>query len=69
MKLVLAFYNGARDALGKGASIEKLVAMDVREAIGRFKYTEEAQIDGEFEKISKELSTEIQQVIAEKEDF
>ncbi|MBQ9442672.1 MAG: V-type ATP synthase subunit A [Lachnospiraceae bacterium] len=69
MKLVLAFYNGARDALGKGASIEKLVAMDVREAIGRFKYTEEAQIDGEFEKISNELSKEIQQVIAEKEDF
>ena len=69
MKLVLAFYNGARDALTKGASIEKLIAMDVREAIGRFKYTAEAQIDSEFDKISAELSKEIQQVLSEKEDF
>ncbi|MBQ9607204.1 MAG: V-type ATP synthase subunit A, partial [Lachnospiraceae bacterium] len=61
--------NGSRDALTKGASIEKLVAMDVREAIGRFKYTAEDHIDGEFDKINAELSKEIQQVLAEKEDF
>ena len=69
MKLVLAFYNGARDALTKGASIEKLIAMDVREAIGRFKYTAEADISGEFDRINTELSKEIQQVLSEKEDF
>ena len=69
MKLVLAFYNSSKDALTKGASIEKLVAMDVRESIGRFKYTAEDKIDGEFDKIGAELSKEIQQVIAEKEDF
>ncbi len=69
MKLVLSFYNTSMDALSKGASIEKLVNMDVREAIGRFKYTAEAQIDSEFSRISAELSKEIQQIIAEKEDF
>ena len=69
MKLVLAFYNSSRDALTKGASIEKLVAMDVRESIGRFKYTAEDKVDGEFDRINAELSKEIQQVLAEKEDF
>ncbi|MCR5774520.1 MAG: V-type ATP synthase subunit A [Lachnospiraceae bacterium] len=69
MQLVLAFYKSSNDALAKGASIEKLVAMDVRESIGRFKYTAEDSIDEEFKKINAELSKEIQQVLAEKEDF
>ena len=69
MQLVLGFYKSAQDALAKGASIEKLVDMDVRETIGRFKYTSEDQIDGEFSKITAELSKEIQQVLSEKEDF
>ena len=69
MKLVLGFYNSSNDALSKGASIEKLVSMDVREAIGRFKYTPENQIEAEFARITDDLSKEIQQVLAEKEDF
>ncbi len=69
MKLVLAYYNSSLDALSKGAPIEKLVDMDVRESIGRFKYTAEDKIDAEFNRINADLSKEIQQVIAEKEDF
>ena len=41
----------------------------MREAIGRFKYTSEDKISAEFAKINDELSKEIQQVLAEKEDF
>ena len=69
MQLILNFYDQASEALKKGASIEKLIDMDVREDIGRFKYTEEAKLDGVYSTINGNLSTQIQQVIAEKEDF
>ncbi len=69
MQLILNFYDQASEALKKGASIEKLIDMDVREEIGRFKYTEEAKLDGVYATINGNLSTQIQQVIAEKEDF
>ena len=69
MKLVLNFYNLSSDALEKGASIEKLVNMSVREEIGRFKYTAEDALDPEYKKINADLIAEIQQIIAEKEDF
>lgn len=69
MQLVLNFYEQAGNALKEGASIEKLIAMPIREDIGRFKYTAEDQLDGAYKKINEELNKEIQQVIAEKEDF
>ena len=69
MQLVLNFYNESSEALAKGASIEKLVKMSVREEIGRFKYTAEDGLDAEYKKINDDLSTEIQQIVAEKEDF
>ena len=43
------------------------VAMEVRERFGRFKYTQEDQIDEEYDKISDELTKEIASVIG-KED-
>jgi len=39
MKLILTFYDICLEALDKGANINKLIAMEVREPIGRFKYT------------------------------
>lgn len=38
MTAVLRFYDNAAAALEKGASIEKLVSLPVRETIARFKY-------------------------------
>ena len=69
MQLILNFYDQSSEALKKGASVEKLIDMAVREEIGRFKYTEERELDGVFAKINNNLNSEIQQVIAEKEDF
>jgi len=69
MQLILNFYDQSSEALKKGASVEKLIDMAVREEIGRFKYTEETELDGVFAKINNNLNSEIQQVIAEKEDF
>lgn len=39
MKLVLGFYDKSLEALKMGASMNDLIKMSVREAIGRYKYT------------------------------
>ena len=39
MELILSYYDKSLEALGKGAGIEALVDLPVREQIGRFKYT------------------------------
>ncbi|MCR4616275.1 MAG: V-type ATP synthase subunit A [Clostridiales bacterium] len=69
MRLVIGFYERSLDALGRGADIELLVKMAVRESIGRFKYVEESNIEKEFENIELRLDTEIDEVLAAKEDF
>ena len=45
MKLVLAFYDQASEALAKGAPMKELLVMEVRERIGRYKYTTTDQIE------------------------
>ena len=59
MKLILAYYDICSEALGKGADIERLAALDVREKIGRFKYIKEDDIKVEFENIMQQLSKEV----------
>ena len=59
MKLVYAFYEKGQEALTQGASIGDLVELPVREQIGRFKYTPEADIDAEYEKITDTIAIEI----------
>ena len=67
MKLVYAFYSQSRQALTEGATINNIVKMEVRERIGRFKYTLESEIDAEYEKINGELAAELASIIG-KED-
>ena len=59
MKLILAYYDICSEALEKGADIERLAALDVREKIGRFKYIKEDDIKVEFEDIMQQLSKEV----------
>ena len=59
MKLVLAFYEQSSEALSKGASMKALLGMEVRERIGRYKYTTPENIETEYEKIKSELNAEI----------
>ena len=51
MKLVLAFYEKSVDALNKGADMNALIAMPVREKIGRYKYTTDADIESEYKNV------------------
>ena len=63
MKLILMYYDAAAEALEKGADIEKLVNLEVRERIGRYKYTPQADIAGEFDKITAQLKDEISRLV------
>ena len=68
MKLVLAFYEKSMDALNKGAAMNALLAMAVRERIGRYKYTVTDKIESDYESIMSELDAEIADTFG-KEDF
>ena len=68
MELVLGFYNKSMEALKQGASVDKLIKMPVREAIGRFKYTHEDRLDEAFNEIMDKLAEEVANTL-EKEDF
>ena len=69
MMLMLAYYDKAGEALAQGVNIERLVGLPVREAIGRFKYTEEADLDKVYEDVIKTLESEIYSEMSRKEDF
>ncbi len=43
--------------------------MDVREAIGRFKYTAEDQVDSRFDEIERKLHQEVDAIVQAKEEF
>ncbi|MCR5736652.1 MAG: V-type ATP synthase subunit A [Eubacterium sp.] len=67
MKLVLGYYDESRAALDEGAKIEELVKLPVREAIGRFKYTHENDLDKEYERITEQLSKEVANTLRKEE--
>ncbi len=67
MKLVIGYYNEGAKALENGADIKKLIDLSVREDIGRFKYTEEKDIDKEYKRISELLSEQVLKTINKEE--
>ncbi len=67
MRLILQFYDLADEAIGQGADIEKIVALPVREEIGRLKYVPEDQVKEAFGRISEELAGQIKETVGEAE--
>ncbi|HHV08964.1 MAG TPA: V-type ATP synthase subunit A [Clostridiales bacterium] len=67
MELVIHFYDMALGYLEKGASIEDIVKMPIREKIGRFKYIEQAKVDQEFEEILRSLNIELNHLLNKEE--
>ncbi len=68
MELILGFYDKASVALTKGADIEKLVSMNVRESIGRFKYVPVEDTDNQYQELLIALDKEIDSIFTEGED-
>ena len=69
MKLVTEFYDESLDALGKGADIEDIVKLPVRESIGRFKYIHEDNIGDEYAAVSAALKKQLKNAVDSKEEF
>ncbi|MBR0087145.1 MAG: V-type ATP synthase subunit A, partial [Lachnospiraceae bacterium] len=69
MQLVYGFYEQASEALRKGAAINDLLKIPAREAIGRYKYTLEDQLDERLLEVQKALREDIQEVLDRKEDL
>ena len=69
MLLILQYYEKAQAALQEGADIEKLIALPVREQIGRFKYTPADQLRQAFEAVSLQLERELHEAKQTKEDY
>ena len=67
MQLILTFYDEALAALNDGVSVEKLVAMEVREKIGRFKYTTIDAVEDVFMNVVADIKDEIKR-LKDKED-
>lgn len=63
MLLVTGFYESSVEALKKGAQINDLLHMAVREQIGRYKYTLDADLKKQYEAVLEELSVEIANVL------
>lgn len=63
MNLVLDYFDLSKGALNKGASINNLVKLPVREAIGRFKYIHENDLDEQFKFVNEQLVDEIDEVV------
>lgn len=68
MKLILNFNDEAEEAVKKGADIEAVSVLPVREKIGRFKYIEEEKTDEEFSKISVEISSQLNELLRKEEE-
>ena len=68
MKLILSFFDKSISALDNGASIDSLVAMPVREQIGRFKYQKETDVKTEYDAINTELDRQIDEILNSSDD-
>ena len=62
LKLVLKYYDLSVDALEKDAEFSELANLTVREAIGRFKYTPEEQVEEKYAQVEAQLIEEIEKL-------
>ena len=67
MRLILAYYDGAAEALKNGADIETVAALPVRERIGRFKYVTEDRTEEEFKAVTAALNDQLKDALAKEE--
>ena len=63
LKLILTNYDFGLSALEKNVDVEDILALDVKEKIGRSKYVEEADVREKFKEIEQEMKAEIAALI------
>ena len=68
LKLILEYYRQGSAAIENGADYKTLISLPVREAIGRFKYVEEDNVNAGYEKILADMSDGIQYLTKKEEN-
>lgn len=63
MRLIISFYNKSKSAIAKGANINDISVLPVRESIGRAKNISESEYISEFEMIDKQIDTELEKAV------
>ena len=63
MRLVLAYYEKASEALANGAAMKELLDLPVREKIGRYKYVPEDSLDAEYAAVVETLEKELAEAV------
>jgi V/A-type H+-transporting ATPase subunit A len=63
MKLILYFYEKASEALDKGANIDDIATLAVRERIGRAKTVDSADFESVFNDIVKDVDKELGEAV------
>ena len=69
MKAILSYYDMSVEALEKGADIEKVVNIPVRERIGRLKYVPEDEIEDKYASVMEQLARELNALSAKEEEY
>ncbi len=64
MQLVLAFFDMSTAAVEKGANLNALINMPIRERIGRFKYVKDDEINKSYDDILYNLEKDIDLIIS-----
>jgi len=64
LNLILEFYKQSMEGLSNKVCFQDLLNLDVKEAVGRFKYVEEVDCNAEYERIMEQMKTSIQNLIA-----
>ena len=69
MELILSYYEKSLEALKEGVETGKLIALPVREQIGRFKYTPAEEVENRYQAVLTQLEEELKEAKAAKEDL
>ena len=69
MELILSYYEKSLEALKEGVETGKLIALPVREQVGRFKYTPAEEVESRYQAVLTQLEEELKEAKAAKEDL
>ena len=69
MELILSYYEKSLQALKEGVETGKLIALPVREQIGRFKYTPAEEVESRYQAVLTQLEEELKEAKAAQEDL
>ena len=69
MELILSYYEKSLEALKEDVETGKLIALPVREQIGRFKYTPAEEVESRYQAVLTQLEEELKEAKAAKEDL